>query len=502
VFPKGVSPRQPFEEMRSIAHEVVPGLTAELEFWGDVFEMEDQRNWTDDSYKIYSTPLRLPFPAEVKAGERVVQTVRLSLKGKIPKRTSRETRRLTFSFDSTKRTPLPKIGLGIASHGGALSSREAARLRALNISHLRADVVLSGPTWRSALARAADQSRTVGVPLELAVTVSDSADREFAELAASLRETEPDIARWLIFHDGEKSPSRKWVDLARQRLSKHNTLAQFVSGTNGFFAELNRERPDVSCLDGACFSVNPQVHLFDNDALVENLNGQAAAVDSARQFLGALPIMVTPVTLRPRFNPAATSPEGPSPPGALPPEVDLRQMSLFGAGWTLGSLKYLAESGVNSITYYETTGWRGVMETEQGSPLPGLFRSFPGGVFPIYHMFADVGEFATGEVIASESSRPLVVAGIVLRRRGLVRIILANLTVVTQRVTLDAIDVGHQVRRNVLDECNAETAMRSPEAFRCTAGQLIEVAGDRLELTLRPFAVVRLDAVEKSRSFE
>jgi hypothetical protein len=235
---------------------------------------------------------------------------------------------------------------------------------------------------------------------------------------------------------------------------------------------------------------------------VENLNGQAAAVDSARQFLGALPIMVTPVTLRPRFNPAATSPEGPSPPGALPPEVDLRQMSLFGAGWTLGSLKYLAESGVNSITYYETTGWRGVMETEQGSPLPGLFRSFPGGVFPIYHMFADVGEFATGEVIASESSRPLVVAGIVLRRRGLVRIILANLTVVTQRVTLDAIDVGHQVRRNVLDECNAETAMRSPEAFRCTAGQLIEVAGDRLELTLRPFAVVRLDAVEKSRSFE
>ena len=44
-------------------------LPAVVERWrhsldtGDVFEMEDQRNWTDASFKTYCTPLRQPFPA-------------------------------------------------------------------------------------------------------------------------------------------------------------------------------------------------------------------------------------------------------------------------------------------------------------------------------------------------------------------------------------------------------------------------------------------------------
>ena len=64
---------------------------------------------------------------------------------------------------------------------------------------------------------------------------------------------------------------------------------------------------------------------------------------------------------------------------ALPSSVDPRQMSLFGAAWTLGSVKYLAESQVASVTYYETGGWRGVLEIEAGSPAPRQFRSIPGG---------------------------------------------------------------------------------------------------------------------------
>ena len=54
--------------MRAISHEVVPGLMAEVRFEGETFEMEDQRNWTDASYKTYCTPLSLPYPVEVKEG--------------------------------------------------------------------------------------------------------------------------------------------------------------------------------------------------------------------------------------------------------------------------------------------------------------------------------------------------------------------------------------------------------------------------------------------------
>ena len=151
-------------------------------------------------------------------------------------------------------------------------------------------------------------------------------------------------------------------------------------------------------LDLVCYSINPQVHAFDNASLAETLAAQAVTVASARQFAGALPLAITPITLRPRFNPNATAPEPAPAPGELPRQVDVRQMSLFGAGWTAGSLKYLCASGAASLTYYETSGWRGVMELASGAPLPERFRSLPGGVFPLYHVLADIGEFAGGEI--------------------------------------------------------------------------------------------------------
>lgn len=42
-----------------------------------MFETEDQRNWTDASFKTYGTPLDRPFPVAVSPGEEVHQRVRL-----------------------------------------------------------------------------------------------------------------------------------------------------------------------------------------------------------------------------------------------------------------------------------------------------------------------------------------------------------------------------------------------------------------------------------------
>ena len=41
--------------------------------------MEDQRNWTDASFKTYSRPLALPFPYSVAAGERVARRSRVGV---------------------------------------------------------------------------------------------------------------------------------------------------------------------------------------------------------------------------------------------------------------------------------------------------------------------------------------------------------------------------------------------------------------------------------------
>jgi hypothetical protein len=175
----------------------------------------------------------------------------------------------------------------------------------------------------------------------------------------------------------------------------------------------------------------------------------------------------------------------------MPPQVDVRQMSLFGAGWTLGSLKYLAGSDVQSLTYYETTGWRGVMETEAGSPLPDRFPSLPGSVFPMYHVFAAVSEFAGGRVVPSRSSNNLKVEGMALRKAEHTRLLLANLSPETQQVVIEGL--AEQVTVAVLDETNVVEAMTAPETFRQQPGQAAPAPGGLLALNLAPYAFARVD---------
>ena len=60
-----------FPSFEELEVEVAGGLWARFELEGDLFEMEDQRNWTDASFKTYSTPLRLGFPHEGNKGARI-----------------------------------------------------------------------------------------------------------------------------------------------------------------------------------------------------------------------------------------------------------------------------------------------------------------------------------------------------------------------------------------------------------------------------------------------
>src|ERR687889_23354 len=80
AFPDLISPHQPFVDMQSIAHTTSGGEIL-IGFEGDLWEMEDQRNWTDASYKTYSTPLRLPYPVEIHEGDRVWQRVTIEARG-------------------------------------------------------------------------------------------------------------------------------------------------------------------------------------------------------------------------------------------------------------------------------------------------------------------------------------------------------------------------------------------------------------------------------------
>jgi len=80
-LPRLISPSQPLFDIRQLRLAPMPTWDVRLDFEGDVFEMEDQRNWSDASFKIYNRPLAWPTPYVLEAGETLTQRVTVSLAG-------------------------------------------------------------------------------------------------------------------------------------------------------------------------------------------------------------------------------------------------------------------------------------------------------------------------------------------------------------------------------------------------------------------------------------
>ena len=280
------------------------------------------------------------------------------------------------------------------------------------------------------------------------------------------------------------------VDLVRDALAPSLPGVIFAGGTEIYFTEVNRARPDLSGWDGLCFSITPQIHAFTDVDVVENLDAQGENVRSARAIAGAKPVIVSPITLRRRVNFHAAGDPPPTPPGELPDSVDIRQSSLYGAAWTTGSLKYMSDTGVSSVTYYETTGWRGVVERAGGSELPEKFRSAAGEVFPLFHPLADAAEWHGAKVLACESSDVLAAVGLAVRASdGRCRVLIANLTWFEREVVVVPLHGELSLRR--LNEVTAPQAASDPAAFR--ASSEVASATGELVLGLAPYEVVRID---------
>ncbi|MEX1019145.1 MAG: hypothetical protein WDZ49_05770 [Litorilinea sp.] len=523
-FPQQISPHQPFMNIRAITHEITTDgdetIEAEVRFDGDIFEMEDQRNWTDASFKTYSTPLAIPYPVQANVGEIIHQEITLKALGSPARLEAIAARGATANGDAhpSERTApdilslasqptgnLPRVGLCRADHGEELSMTEISRLRALAPAHLRVELYPQSRAFVGVLAAAWREAAFLGAQLEVALFLSGDAARAAEQLgyvARAVGEFNPDISHWLIFHQEEASTTAPWLEQARDILKTITPQARFIAGTNAYFTDLNRNRPPVAVADGISFTINPQVHAFDNQSLVETLETQATTVTSAAHFAGDLPIYVSSVTLRPRFNPNATGSEPDPAPDTLPDAVDPRQMSLFGAAWTLGSVKYLAQGGAASVTYYATTGWQGVMERAGGSPLPTAFRSLPGAVFPLYHILADIAEFSDGTCTPLATRNNLAVDGLALHAAdGRTSILVANLTAQPRQVELRAI-MGNEVAVRRLDETNAIWAMQEPEQYRQAPPMRQPVRDATVTLDLLPYASARLDVIAANQNPE
>lgn len=111
-FPKFISPEQPVFDIRSLKHDVMPGVTATVVMEGNKFEMEDHRNWMDASYKTYVRSLLDPWPYTLKKDESFTQSVNITIEGKAKIKAANAVGGVVVQLGSVKGR-IPAIGVGV-----------------------------------------------------------------------------------------------------------------------------------------------------------------------------------------------------------------------------------------------------------------------------------------------------------------------------------------------------------------------------------------------------
>jgi hypothetical protein len=417
-----------FPACSHLSIEQADGIQVVTRFEGDLFETEDQRNWTDGSFKTYCTPLSLGYPHSAQPGQRFHQTVTLYARDLRPHAaTPVADRPVSLFVGSPNGVKLPRLGFELPAEASELSPAQAEELSALSPEHLKVNIHLADPAWAVQLEAATAQSALLRCPLEIALFLNDEPEEALHRLARALEGAQ--LARVIVFTEQEAavgSTSLAAFHQARQVLQPRLHPVSWIGGTNGNFAEVNRQPPEASAMDGVAYPINPQVHMADERSLVEALGAQKDTLLTARAWSQGQPVHVSAVTLKPPFNQAAQEEEKPLAADQLPANVDARQMSLFAAAWTVGSLASLADGAAHSITYYETIGWRGLIERPGGCALPAQFPSQPGMIFPVYWVFHFLAETKSGFVQPMRASHPLQLGGLAVHKEGQTYWLVAN----------------------------------------------------------------------------
>jgi D-apionolactonase len=424
MFPVNISPQQPFLNIAGMNWEI-DGIKCSLDFEGDIFEAEDQRNWTDASYKTYCTPLSLK-PVRMKKGDRISQRVILRIESDIQEEP--ETEVLVIRLLQKNTFYIPAIGIGRSTRPEALTAQEIDVLKTIPFEHYRTDLYLFDADWPKNAGLALNESQKLGYPLELALFFDEDHRNQISKFVNWITVNDPKVKNIIIYNKNASSPVDQLSDLVAPEIRKVLPGASISCGTNANFAQLNRNRPTTQNCDMLCYSVHPQEHASDNLTLIENLEGQAYTVESAKIFAKGKDILISPVNIQRRFNANNQSYETPLYGNVLPSQVDPRIMTVFGACWAAGSLKYLSESGAAAITFFETAGERGIIQGDFSSRWPGEFPSEKGMIFPVFHVFRYILQDKGFRIFKSQSSDPLKVEVLALTNGRYNKLLVSNFT--------------------------------------------------------------------------
>lgn len=432
VFPARVQPDQPVKDIAGLRY----GLGAhavDISFGGEVFEMEDQRNWSDASYKTYCVPLVHPFTYDITHATR--QSVHMTFSGDPAAATTAHQSRPAVQFE-TLPTPTPEIGL--AMQGDWLP---AAPEPALDVAHLLLRVSPGEPNIAELCALA--QSYPA---VDLEIVLPDD-----CEVEGGLR----DVAHALAANG--IAPKRV-IALREAYLSSHQPVGPWPEGpapndmfdvvravfpnaaigggmmTN--FTELNRCRPDITRCDYVTHSLTPIVHASDDLSVLETLETLPQIFASTEALAGGLPYRLGLATIGMRTNPyGAAVAENPAQVRRTMAQIDPRHHGLFGAAYAVGVLAAAAESRIEAICLGSPAGPFEMSHPDAGAARRGGDRPAP-PVYPLFHVVRAAAAMAGRPRVGLKHLPDGVVAyGAVID--GGLRVIMANVSGTPHEVMFD-----------------------------------------------------------------
>jgi D-apionolactonase len=492
-FPPLINPVQPFLNLRSLSHEVLPGLTATVCMEGDTFETEDHRNWTDASFKTYVRPLALPWPYTLKAGEPVRQSVKLTLSGTgKASHSARPGAGITVTLGKTSRQKLLPVGFGVpaAEVTHAVQHLDLVKRAGPRILQCHFD-----PREHHGLKelygyRVLAEATGAEVVLEIIVVGVETYKQELATIAAMTTQAglklsavavcpEGDLKS--VLPGGERPPAAPLEKLYKATREAFPGI-KVGGGMFSFFTELNRKRPPAGLLDFAMNSTCPIVHAADDRSVMETLEALPYQVRTARTFLGKTPHRVGPSAIGCRDNPhGATFSPNPDNERICLVNADPRMRGLFGAAWLLGYIASFARSGIQALTIGAPTGPLGVIYRKTQDRQPYYDALNGPAVFPGFHVVTGLMNSAGQNLVDATSSDEQKVCCLAHRGKNGTALWVANLTAENQNVKIKA--GKGPIVGTILDETSFRTATTKPLVFQQSWKPM------RSSISMKPYAV-------------
>jgi hypothetical protein len=495
-FPQHISPSQPIFDIRALTHEVSPGLWATCRMEGDTFEMEDQRNWGDASYKTYVRPLALPWGYTLPQGSRHKQAVRLSLSGHAARSAPRPARETRVTLGGELAARMPEIGIGIPAEEAAGALAAIDHLRELSPRFLVCNVDARNGRGLAELDtyRKVAEALPASIVMEIVLPDEMDADASLSPVAAAIARaglplsaivvsSAADLKSWQP--DAER-PERPTIEEISKAARAAFPGVRLGGGMLSYFTELNRRRPRAELFDFVTHTTCSIVHAADDRSVMETLETLPSIIASTRAMIGDKPYRIGPSGIASRDNPYGKGTlDNPANGRVCLTHKDPRQRGLFGAAWVLGYIAACAKGGLEAVAICAATGPFGFIHRPVEHPHPYFDSIEESAVYPAFHVMAGLAQGCGRQLVEVSVSPPGRIAVLGWRQADRCVLWLANLT--PEPVALRIIGLNEATPMlSPIDAACFEQAVRDPRALETLARPHVG------ELHLDAYAVARI----------